>query len=136
MKILQKLTILLLALLLLGTLLLSVLLPRTIRADDELVFEDGVFGLSAHAIAKVKTAADLSLEAYEGTEGDVEIFVEEPDRVVLSKRDDVCYVAYRGTVFWRIVDWMQNFSFGNRQVCHADTCCTVVTGMWDGDSLD
>lgn len=116
-----------------GTLLSALLvLARPTAADDEFVFEDGVFGLSVDGLVKTKTAADLSLEAYEGNEGDFTIFVDEPDRVLLSKQGDVCYVAYRGTVFWRIVDWMQNFSFGNRSVCNGDTCCTVVTGMYDG----
>ena len=100
--------------------------------ESEFVNEEGVFELNKDSYTKIKHAVDLSFDSYETDNGKFESFEAHPDRAILEKRDETCYVAFRGTIFTDVFDWIQNLSGGDSAVCHKGSCCTVVTGFWNG----
>lgn len=61
-------------------------------------------------------------------------FTEEPDRALVGKKYGYCFLAFRGTVFAKAGDVMQNFIPGKRSVCpstNANDCCQTRTGYWN-----
>ena len=85
-------------------------------------------------------AVDVSLLAYfdepENRDGYdlLQLYVDDIDRAILATKNNYCFVSFRGTDFFNVFDFKQNFWLGRKEVCPAsgaEQCCLTRSGFWD-----
>lgn len=107
-------------------LLSAVRLSLSYAEQEEFVFTQELLRLTEYSL-RLSNIAYNTETFYE--DAALTIYRDEPDQALVTKLGDQCFAAFRGTVFHRWDDWMQNTMMGDSTVCsQSGNCCDVQSG--------
>jgi Lipase (class 3) len=111
------------------------ILPTAHTQSDE----PGGFVFTREFLQLTESAMGLCNVVYWSTKSSTEDptltwYRDEPDQALVTKIDDHCFGAFRGTVVYSWEDWQQNVKIGNSAVCATvgdGGCCDVQSGIYE-----
>jgi hypothetical protein len=115
---------------LLATIAPLMILPAYAQEEQGgFVFTPDLLRLTELAVQLTNVAYTEAVPLFETST--MTIYRDEPDQAIVTKIDGHCFGAFRGTVFHRWDDWVQNIMVGDMPVCSpVGDCCDVQQGHY------